>query len=175
MTQVKVKGAGRCPKCASRKTIHVSPPAELLGKFYADKLEVCVNCKAIWEPFDPVQLLDADRPTTSSFREPCDNCAFRPDSVEQRDPEKWAELMASLKSGGRFYCHKGVPIDPTGPHGFAYPTKAVSEELCPGVKHEDVKRLRMCRGWLRMWGRQFDKERERGKQPIAAAEEPGHE
>lgn len=151
----KVKGAGRCPKCGSRRVREVVVPST---SFYAEKLEGCPNCNAIWEPFYPVQLLDAHDPQTSSFKEPCDNCAFRPGSPEQKDPKKWAELMASLKSNGRFYCHKGVPLDPGGKHGFAYPTKPVSKELCPGTMVEDVKRLRMCRGWLMIWGARMDKE-----------------
>lgn len=76
---------------------------------------------------------------------PCDNCAFRPGSVEQRDTEKWRETIASLKAGARFYCHKGVPLDPAGENGFAYPT-------------EKPSKLRMCRGWLRMWSAQMDRE-----------------
>lgn len=149
-----VKGAGRCPKCASRKVRCVTAPTG----FYADTLEVCVNCKAMWEPFDPAQLLDAHLPTTSSFKEPCDNCAFRPGSPEQQDPEKWATLMASLKENGQFFCHKGVPITPGEGHGFAYPTKLVSKELHPTATTEDLKKLRMCRGWLTMWGKRMDKE-----------------
>ena len=126
--------------------------------FYSQNLERCANCKAIWEPFDPTQLLDAHLPTTSSFKEPCDNCAFRPGSPEQSDPEKWAELMTSLKTNGRFYCHKGVPISPGDPHGFAYPTRLVSKELHPTARTEDVKRLRICRGWLKMFGARLARE-----------------
>lgn len=158
-TATKVKGAGRCPKCGSRKVRPMSMPKT---GFYAETVETCVNCKAIWEPFDPAQLLDADMPRTSSFKEPCDNCAFQPGSVEQQNPEQWAELMASLKNNGRFYCHKGVPIDPGGKHGFAYPEKPVSKELAPGTMFQDVKRLRMCRGWLKMWGAQMQKEAAKG-------------
>lgn len=148
---VKVRGAGRCPKCGSRKTKEVIVPP---SGFYAEKLEACVNCRAVWEPFDPAQLLDDHLPQTSSFKEPCDNCAFRPGSPEQKDKARWAELMASLKDNGRFFCHKGVPIDPNSEHGFAYPTKLVCKELHPTATTENVKRLRMCRGWLMMWGRQ---------------------
>ena len=150
----KVRGAGRCPKCGSRRTLDVTVPAT---DFYAEKLEACANCKAVWEPFDPAQLLDAHLPQTSSFKEPCNNCAFRPGSPEQKDKAKWAELMASLKDNGRFYCHKGVPIDPKSKHGFAYPEKPVSKELCPSTMFEDVKKLRLCRGWLTMWGARMDK------------------
>ena len=150
-----VKGAGRCPKCGSRAVRRFTMPTT---SFYAEQIEGCVNCKAMWEPFDPAQLLDAHQPTTSSFKEPCDNCAFRPGSPEQSDPARWAELIASLKANGQFYCHKGVPISPGNGHGFAYPTKLISKELHPTARTEDVKRLRMCRGWLKMWGRQMDKE-----------------
>lgn len=144
-----IKGAGRCPKCASRKVRRVQMPelaTDAAGKFYAPELEVCVNCRAVWEPFDRAALLDIDDPA-SSFREPCGNCAFRPGSVEQSNTERWAELMISLKQGGaRFYCHKGVPLDPGGEDGFAYP------------KHKPSK-MRPCRGWLSMWGAQMDKQR----------------
>jgi hypothetical protein len=153
-SETKVRGAGRCPKCGSRRVKELTLPPT---GFYAEKLEACANCKAFWEPFDPAQLLDTDAPTTSSFKEPCDNCAFRPGSPEQKDAAKWKELMASLKANGRFYCHKGVPIVPGSKHGFAYPEKAVSKELCPGTMFEDVKKLRMCRGWLMMWGERADK------------------
>ena len=155
MSENAVAGAGRCPKCASRKVVRADWPGE--GEFYARTLEVCANCKAVWEPFDPAQLLDPHLPKTISFREPCDNCAFRPGSVEQSDPAKWAELMASLKTDGRFYCHKGVPLDPGGKDGFAYPQKPISTELCPGHTMPDVKKLRMCRGWLTMWGARMAK------------------
>lgn len=139
-----IRGAGRCPRCASRRVKRAKFPTELCGDFYAQKIEICANCKAAWEPFDPTALLDHDDPS-SSFREPCDNCAFRPGSTEQRNPETWAKLMAGLKAGdGRFYCHKGVPLDPGGEDGFAYP------------KHKPSK-MRLCRGWLSMWGAQLDK------------------
>ena len=139
-----VKGAGRCPKCASRRTIRSKCDDPRVTNFYSATLEICPNCKAIWEPFDPAQLLDPHIPTTSSFKEPCDNCAFRPGSVEQSDPKRWAELMADLKKHGSFHCHKGVPIDPDNENGFAYPT--------------DRKKLRLCRGWLKMWGARMDRE-----------------
>ena len=150
-----VRGAGQCPKCGSRKIRQITVPAT---GFYAENLEVCANCKASWEPFDPAQLLDAHLPRTSSFKEPCDNCAFRPGSPERKNKAKWAELMTSLKGDGRFYCHKGLPIDPNSKHGFAYPEKPVSKELAPRTMFEDVKKLRPCRGWLMMWGARTDKE-----------------
>jgi hypothetical protein len=50
---------------------------------------------------------------------PCDNCAFRPGSPEQADTAKWKELIAKLRAGGTFHCHKGVPIAPESEDGFA--------------------------------------------------------
>ncbi|HEX9768468.1 MAG TPA: hypothetical protein VGA50_04755 [Kiloniellales bacterium] len=93
----------------------------------------CRNCKAIWEPFDPAQIWDTSDPHCS-FREPCNNCAFRPGSNEQQDREKWITLIDSLRQGGAFFCHKGVPIEPDAEFGFAYPA--------------DRKKLRHCRGYL---------------------------
>ena len=147
------RGAGQCPKCASRRVtrrhIHLGPTF----KFYAGILEFCLNCKAIWEPFAVVDLLDAADPT-SSFKEPCDNCAFRPGSVEQRNVETWTELLASLKAGSSFYCHKGVPQDPASADGFAYPRDRAGKPI--------PHKLRFCRGFLRMTGAIWDKEKQQG-------------
>jgi hypothetical protein len=140
-----VKGADQCPRCASRRT--KDGIVENSGRFYARTIRGCVNCSTIWEPFDPAQMLDTDM-TTSSFVEPCDNCAFRPGSPEQADTEKWKETVASLKAGGRFYCHKGVPIDIKNENGFAYPKDG-----------KDPTKLRLCRGYLNMWGAMMDKAR----------------
>lgn len=153
-----VAGAGRCPRCGSRSVKRVS---KVGTGFYADILEACQNpaCDAVWEPIDTKLLLDARLPKTSSFTEPCDNCAFRHGSFEQSDPERWRKLMADLKgdpddpygalTAGGFYCHKGVPIDPAGEHGFAYPTKIVEIEG-QAIEIQDRAKLRPCRGWLRM-------------------------
>jgi hypothetical protein len=117
-------------------------------KFYACTIEACRNCHAIWEPFDPTDLLDAED-RTSSFKEPCDNCAFRPGSPEQADTEKWRKLTVDLKAGAQFFCHKGVPINPQNEDGFDYPTNR------DGTKN--IRRMRICRGWLLMIGRHWDK------------------
>lgn len=138
-----MKGADRCPRCGSRKIVKAS---QLVSSFYGKTLAVCGNCGCPWEPFDPADLLDPDDPH-SSFKEPCDNCAFRPGSVEQRNAEEWKKTMASLKAGGRFYCHKGVPMTPGKGHGFDYPVNK-------------PRRLRLCRGYLRMLNQQLDKAKE---------------
>lgn len=122
----------------------------------------CLHCKAVWEPFHEVYVRD---PVCA---EPCDNCAFRPGSPEQADPERWRLLIASLKpeqsytEAGRFYCHKGVPIDMTkGPGNFLFPRKTVTmdgEPVCQPdgtvLTTEDVSKMRTCSGYLRMlWSR----------------------
>lgn len=130
-----MKGADQCPKCASRKWGDVEQP---VTSFYAGVIRVCGNCGTAWEPFDPADMIDPDE-RCASFREPCGNCAFRPGSPEQANTVEWKKTIASLKAGGRFYCHKGVPITPNDGHGFAYPD------------HSKTRRnLRLCRGYLNM-------------------------
>ena len=140
-----IRGSGRCPRCASRKVETVDLPEELHGSFYAATIEVCGNCQAAWEPLERAQVWDPKDPLCS-FREPCDNCAFRPGSPEQRDPERWRLLIADLKTNpdAGFYCHKGVPINRQAEDGFDYPRGRDGKP----VRHK----LRPCRGWLNMLG-----------------------
>ena len=95
--------------------------------------------------------------SSASFSAPCDNCAFRPESPEQADTAKWKELIAKLRAGGAFHCHKGVPIAPKSEDGFAYP------------KHKPEK-LRLCRGYLNALGKWWgaaepDQSKAPGKEP----------
>lgn len=142
-----------CPKCGSRR---VAFDPKLSSKGYGPGLATCINCKTLWEPFDPALIWDNSDPV-SSFREPCSNCAFRPGSNEQRDREKWKLLIAGLKEGASFYCHKGVPIEPDATHGFAYPTKTITVQLADcdpvSVDVEDRAKLRLCRGYLNALGK----------------------
>jgi hypothetical protein len=133
-----VKGADQCPRCASRRVSDIDAPSP--NGFYARVVRGCFNCQTIWEPFDPADTID---PTEryASFIEPCNNCAFRPGSPEQADTDEWKKTVASLKAGGQFYCHKGVPIDVKNENGFAYPADG-----------QDKKKMRLCRGFLNMWG-----------------------
>ena len=109
-----------------------------------------MNCETLWEPFEPTQILETSNPHCS-FREPCNNCAFRTGSPEQADNGKWKELIDQLKCGGSFYCHKGIPIEPEAEHGFAYPQKTIDVTI-DGVRLFkaiiDEKKLRLCRGYL---------------------------
>lgn len=124
--------ATRCPKCRSRLIAEVPPlPEGIDARFYGTALRACRRCKSVWEAEPERQ--DPDDPV--AWREPCDNCAFRPGSPETADPAGWRTLLAQLKAGSPFYCHKGVPIDPGSEHGFAYPLDR------PG-------KMRMCRGFL---------------------------
>lgn len=135
--------AGRCPKCKSTRTAtDRALPPEL--RFYGREISVCGNCSTAWEPIAEGQIWDTSDPQCS-FREPCANCAFRPGSPEQADTAKWSALIASLKAGAGFYCHKGVPIDPGSQDGFAYPHG-------PDRKPRSDK-LRLCRGYLNALGK----------------------
>jgi hypothetical protein len=129
-----MKGADQCPKCASRRWADAE---QAITDFYATTIRVCANCGTAWEPFEPGDLLDVDMPLTSCFIDPCNNCAFRKGSPEQRDPEKFAELRAKLAGGGSFYCHKGVPVSPESENGFDYPEGG-----------KNPRKLRLCRGYL---------------------------
>lgn len=150
-----------CPACGSpevRRSDRLYGPvrAELERAFGAVEIALCLSCRAIWEPF-PADGVEED-PVCS---EPCDNCAFRPGSPEQQDRAAWRELIAKLdpdpETGvprGRFYCHKGVPIDMTqGPGNFLFPTR---DDGTP-----DERRMRTCSGFLRMvWAKNSEREKE---------------
>ena len=165
-----------CPKCGSSKLTH-DPAARHEG--YGPGLATCRNCKAIWEPFEPSQIWDATDPHCS-FKEPCNNCAFRPGSPEQADPEKWKHLLDQLKCGATFNCHKGVPIDPDAENGYAYPTRTLVVDI-PGVPRTeklvgDQKKLRLCRGYLnalRGLHRAFERESKSGKLDVLSIMGPG--
>jgi hypothetical protein len=114
-------------------------------------IAICGRCWIAWEPIDEATIWDRDDPQCSG-REPCDNCAFRPGSHEQGNTEKWKLMVASLREGAQFYCHKGVPIDPRSVDGFAYPertTVAFGHE----VKIKDTSKMRLCRGYLNAIGK----------------------
>jgi hypothetical protein len=65
---------------------------------------VCLDCSAVWEAYPADWKHDVVEAT------PCDNCAFKKGSPEQSDKEAWLELIAKLRAGGDFRCHKGAPI-----------------------------------------------------------------
>ena len=138
-----LRGSNRqCPRCGCKK---VAYQPTLVFKGHGPGIAACPNCEALWEPFLAEHIWDTSDPHCS-FKEPCNNCAFRPGSPEQKNPEEWKLLLDKLKCGGQFFCHKGVPIDPTSKHGYAY-----------------RKKLRLCRGYLNaLFALHRAYERERG-------------
>lgn len=132
-------GKGRCPRCFGTLVGGGELPIDADGgNFYARQIAVCGRCAIAWEPVDEALIWDRSDPHCSTS-EPCNNCAFRPGSPEQRDTAEWNKTMASLRAGASFYCHKGVPLKPMGEHGFDY--------------SKDQRQLRLCRGYLNALGR----------------------
>lgn len=93
----------RCPACLGRRTTVELAPA--LGLSHVPtRLGVCADCRAIWEAFPEDWRHDAVEAA------PCDNCAFAKGSPEAADKEGWLALLAELRGGREFRCHKGAPI-----------------------------------------------------------------
>ncbi len=130
----------QCPKCGCRTVIYL---ADLEAHGYGPGLATCSNCSCLWEPFNPEQIWDPSDPVCS-FKEPCNNCAFRPGSPEQKDRDTWMKLRKHIKANGSFYCHKGVPIEEGAEHGFAYPDSG-----------KNRNKLRVCRGYLNTLGKRI--------------------
>lgn len=127
----------RCPACRARDLVDGELPPTAARGFYALKVRICRRCKCVWETEpEPVRRFDETFP----WKEPCDNCAFRPGSPELEDKAAWTALLEKLKAGAGFYCHKGVPIDPTAEHGFRYPKDEAQLRLCAGF-------LAAVKGW----------------------------
>lgn len=92
-----------CPACRSRRTVvQDGPPLALshVPTLYG----VCADCKAFWEAYPPSWSHDV------CDGSPCDNCAFSAGSPESQDKPEWKSLLAKLKLGQEFKCHKGAPI-----------------------------------------------------------------
>lgn len=133
-----MKGADQCPTCGKEAGLEFRKIGDPLVRY------ICANreCATVWEPFDPADLLD-DEPT-SSFKTPCDNCAFRKDSPERQDEEQWALKMESFTTFPPtvFLCHKGVPVSKEDGEAHDYPKKENGEV--------DLGQSRYCRGWLNL-------------------------
>lgn len=93
----------RCPSCKGRRTL-VERTAPMGLSHVSTLMGFCGDCKTIWEAFPPDWSHDA---VTAA---PCDNCAFAKGSPESSDRQGWLELLAKLRAGGSFKCHKGAPI-----------------------------------------------------------------
>jgi hypothetical protein len=112
-----------CPRCGGRvyATIRTAKGGQL---------DACPRCRVVWEREER-----ADPHT-----ERCDNCAFRPGSPEQRDPEKWRQIVEeTVKKHGIFYCHKRVPAT-IGEKGYEFQHEIGAD----GV----VCNATECVGWL---------------------------
>lgn len=142
-----------CPSCGSGRI------ACVLG--LQERLDFCMKCHRVWEPLPAGEPYTIDGEQLA-FKIPCDNCAYRGNSVERQDPEGWRDLQQMLENGGEFYCHKGVPfsvVDPKAPgalvdagdRGFEFPRKESSVDIggeCQPYQHYDKDRMRLCRGYL---------------------------
>jgi hypothetical protein len=93
----------RCPRCRSRRTVVEQAPAMALSHV-PTQMAVCRDCEAVWEAYP------ADWKHDAVEGSPCDNCAFGKGSPESTDREGWLELLAKLRDGQEFKCHKGAPI-----------------------------------------------------------------
>lgn len=94
--------------------------------------DVCFECHTIWEAYSEGWCEDV------VGAEPCDNCAFRPGVPEHQDKEAWAKLIADLKGGREFKCHKGCPIVTKGKEIIGFDEKWIEA------------RGRNCAGFMRM-------------------------
>jgi hypothetical protein len=122
----------RCPRCKSTRIEH----KRLMGTSHVETdYDMCLNCATCWEAYPENWCEDV------VGAEPCDNCAFRPGSPEQADPEEWKKLVALLKAGREFRCHKGSPI-----LGLAPGSDSKVEFDADWVQ----KHGRTCAGFMRM-------------------------
>ena len=129
-----MKGSDECPRCGSGNVAFIA-----IHQW--ESHAACMKCETIWEPFNADHLQDPDD-TLSCFKSPCDNCAFRGDSPERADPEKWELLMQEINlKGGVFYCHKGTPLmigDPDQSHDHPKNDKG----------HPETNKMRLCAGYI---------------------------
>lgn len=135
-----------CPGCGSKRIV----------KNATEDYDLCLGCKKAWErlPKGEPYLRDGEM---MAFKKPCDNCAFRGNSPERADKEKWQGLQESMAyAGGAFYCHKGVPFDVTSEaedRDFEYPVKdmgaihALGQDIKVGKVYQ-IEKMRLCRGYL---------------------------
>lgn len=154
-----------CPQCGGGHVLVHDTTAMRPLEFYARKIATCADCRIAWEPANEAHVWDRTDPC-ASFSEPCDNCAFRPGSPEQADTAKWKEMIASLRAGAAFHCHKGVPLKPDSEHGFAYPHDADGKP--------EKSKLRLCRGYLNALGKWWGvAEPDQSKEPPSIPGQPG--
>lgn len=142
-----VEDLTHCPACGSSNVMNFRA-MQIRGES-AEPTGGCMDCMKAW-PLIPAGEDYKRDGEVLAFREPCDDCAFRAGSPESKDKKAWKELLAKLKGGGSFYCHKGVPYDlkdaaQTGTNTYEFPKRPDGEY--------DQANMRLCRGFLNAWGR----------------------
>jgi hypothetical protein len=121
-----------CPRCKSIRITRVNQT----GTPY----DVCRACGTVWEAYPEDWCEDVVGAS------PCDNCAYRPGSPEQKDAKGWKQLIATLRAGGEFRCHKGAPI-----HGLLGGAPNPDGSTTVEFDAEWVQRHgRKCAGFIRM-------------------------
>lgn len=103
---------------------------------------VCADCRCFWEAYPPGWKHD---PVGA---EPCDNCAFAKGSPESLDRDGWRDLLAKLRAGGLFNCHKGAPIlidDAAGTIEFDEGWVRVHGRTCAGF----LRAMQQWPDWMR--------------------------
>ncbi len=92
-----------CPACSSRMVAERDAGPMALSHV-PTRYGTCGDCGAIWEAYPD------DWCEEVVCAEPCDNCAFRAGAPEHGDTAEWRSLLAKLRTGQKFFCHKGAPI-----------------------------------------------------------------
>ena len=128
-----------CPNCKSIRVERTTLPATGLSVMET-AYDLCRACGTVWEAYPDDWCEDV------VGAKPCDNCAFRPGSPEQDDPEGWKYLIEILRSGGEFRCHKGSPI-----LGLIDGKRRADGSVIVEFDNEWVqKHGRKCAGFMRM-------------------------
>lgn len=124
-----MRGSDECPRCGGTDLVAF------------EEVMWCIGCGCCWEPFSESALANPDFPL-SPFKSPCNNCAFRKDSPERQDKEKFELLLQNINyRGAVFYCHKGVPLaDDDSDQTHCHPTKPDGSL--------DTEKSRICAGYL---------------------------
>jgi hypothetical protein len=92
-----------CPKCKSIRIERTTLPPTALSH-QPTAYDLCRDCACVWEAYPDDWCEDVVGAAS------CDNCAFRSGSPEQQNPDEWRALVAELRAGREFRCHKGAPI-----------------------------------------------------------------
>lgn len=145
-----------CPRCKSTEVRKVTSNGAKMLSDIQTTYSVCRACKTVWESYPADWCEDVVGAT------PCDNCAFRADSPESLDNTRWKELIAALRQGGEFLCHKGVPIIEKPPGFFSFDMEAMPQQ-----------KRRWCAGFARLIWAMRDKGDDWLKKRLESVDETG--